>query len=153
MIFGVKWHSFCYYCPYFSSESEESDSSTESEQENEEPVSSTVDPGVEVPSEIDTTSKSWLYRRSRTPSPKKEEQEEEKKKKKRKRLVPFFCMSFSFTPSLQSKELAKDTFVVSPLMTGKWLQTKMSLCDCSGADILVHLFPLSLCAVQVTISS
>ena len=68
----------------FSSESE-SDSSAESEQENGEPVSSTfVDPGVEVPPEIDSSSapKSWLFRRSRTPSPKKEDGEEKKKRKR-----------------------------------------------------------------------
>ena len=90
----------CHYCLHFSSESEESDSNAESEQENEEPVSSTVDPGVELPSEIDTTSKSWLYRRSRTPSPKKEDEE---KKKESKRLVLHFCMSFSSMLTLQYK--------------------------------------------------
>ena len=69
---------------HFSSESEESDSSTESEEENAEPVSSTyVDPGVEVPPEIDSSSRSWLYRRSRTPSPKEEDDKETKKKRKR----------------------------------------------------------------------
>ena len=69
----------------FSSESEESDSSSESEQENEERVSSTyVDPGVKVPAEIDSSSRSWLYRRSRTPSPK---EGDESKEKTRKRLA------------------------------------------------------------------
>ena len=64
--------------------SSESDSSAESERENGEPVSSTiVDPGVEIPPEIDssTASRSWLYRRSQTPSPK----DSDKPKKQQKR--------------------------------------------------------------------
>lgn len=84
------------YTVHFSPESEESDSSVESEQENEEPVSSTiVDPGIELPPEIDTssTTKSWLYRRSRTPSPK--EGDDKTKKQKRKRLRSSKALSLS----------------------------------------------------------
>lgn len=80
----------------FSSESEESDSTSESELENEERVSSTyIDPGVEVPAEIDSSSRSWLYRRSRTPSPKEEDKSKEKGKKKR-RCVTCTCTCSCF---------------------------------------------------------
>ena len=79
---------WCYRGIYFDiacfSPESESDSSAESEQENGEPVSSTfMDPGVEIPPEIDSSSapKSWLFRRSRTPSPKVDNDKEKKKRK------------------------------------------------------------------------